>query len=243
MAFRIVPLRVGDVQGAAFPETGTPLVFFMFLILGRKDPILVDTGTPAAPEVLARQSVILRRPADEDPATQLAAHGVRVTDIRMIVQSHLHWDHAGGGGLFPDAEIVVQDAELRYAVHPTMGDRAIFDLVPGAVPAWLADIPRMRVVLGDADLGPDLRVLLTPGHTPGSQAVVVETARGRHVLTGDTVPSYRHWRGDGRGHIFGPNTDPESYQRSLARLDDLESDGAVMIPSHDPDLVTRGPFG
>jgi N-acyl homoserine lactone hydrolase len=124
-----------------------------------------------------------------------------------------------------------------------MGDRAIFDLVPGAVPAWLADIPRMTVVAGDARLGPDLRVLLTPGHTPGSQAVVVETGHGRHVLTGDTVPSYRHWTGDGAGHIFGPNTDLASYERSLARLEELEAEGAVLIPSHDPELVRRGPFG
>jgi glyoxylase-like metal-dependent hydrolase (beta-lactamase superfamily II) len=241
MALTIVPLRVGTVPGVTFAETGAPMAVLMFLVLGGPAPVVVDTGSPAPDVVLARQGVVLVRPPEEDPGAAVEAWGVRPADVKVVIQTHLHWDHCANGALFPDAEIVIQETELRYAVQPTMGDRATFDLVPGATPGWLADIPRMRVVDGDTRIDRGIRTLHLPGHTPGFQAVLVDTAKGQHLLAGDLVPSYSNWHGDAaRRHIYGPYTDLPALERSWARMDEL---GAVVIPSHDDEAVARGPFG
>lgn len=80
-----------------------------------------------------------------------------------------------------------------------------------------------------------------PGHTPGSQGVVVEAATKRYLLAGDCIDLYENWAGDDEAeHIpSGFFTDIVAYEHSLKRIEEL---GCEVIPSHDPLVVQRREF-
>jgi N-acyl homoserine lactone hydrolase len=238
VSLSITPLLIGSMPGEAVPPTCTDLTFLMYVITGGPHPIVVDSATPDAATVLRRKHGVLIRPVEQEPAAALAAAGVDPADVRQVVYTHLHWDHCGNGELFPNAEFVVQREELRYAIAPREGDdRLFYDLIGEGPPTWLAQIERIVTVDGDARVADGVRVVALPGHTPGSQGIVVDTARGRGLIAGDTVPTYHHWQGRVPNAV---HTDPAVYERTFRRMEELD---CHVIPSHDPLVMQRGPFG
>jgi glyoxylase-like metal-dependent hydrolase (beta-lactamase superfamily II) len=218
------------------PLTGQPLPFFVFVIEGPGGPVVVDTGAPGAAEVLHRQGLDVSRPPEQEPEAALARAGVDAAQVERVVLTHLHWDHCGNGDLFPQAEFFVQRSELQYAVAPAPADRGVYDAAGLGRPLWLDIFERMAVVEGDHHLAPGLDLLHVPGHTPGSQAVLVDGEDGQVLVAGDTVPTYAHWRGDAhRRHLLNDvQTDAEAFERSLDRIDRL---GCEVLPSHDLDIL------
>lgn len=110
-------------------------------------------------------------------------------------------------------------------------------------PPWVPVEDRIDVVDGDADVAPGLSVVWLPGHTPGSQGVLVDTgAGGRFLIAGDCVNLYRNWEGDGTlRHIVGGSLmNLRDHLRSFTRIEGLD---AEVIPSHDPLVLERGVFG
>jgi N-acyl homoserine lactone hydrolase len=85
-------------------------------------------------------------------------------------------------------------------------------------------------------------VVSLPGHTPGSQGVLVETDAGPFLLAGDTVDTYENWEGNSQvEHIpSGIHTDLFQYFDSFRKIEHL---GCEVIPSHDAAVLERGPFG
>ena len=85
---------------------------------------------------------------------------------------------------------------------------------------------------------PGIRVVHLPGHTPGSQAVVVETSEGPLVIAGDAVPLYENWEGDEiLEHIpSGIYSKLEDYYHSVKRLKSLE---ARILPGHDDKVFSE----
>lgn len=161
--------------------------------------VMVDTGPPAEahsqhwhpynnPKISDRQQV---------PAA-LAQHGVRPEDIRLLILTHLHWDHAGNMGLFPNADFVVSHDELAYAIDPLPMHYIAYESPQiGLTPAFLTVMPRIRTIsMREQELLPGLLVLPTPGHTPGCISLVVTTTDGPYVITGDAVGCYKNFEGD-----------------------------------------------
>ncbi|GAB3331922.1 hypothetical protein GCM10027452_05200 [Micromonospora halotolerans] len=98
-----------------------------------------------------------------------------------MVLTHLHNDHIGWAGpLFPNADHLVQRAELAALklFHPELPARLLGPLRAAG---------QLRVVDGDTDLTPGVRVLSTPGHTPGHQSVLVDDGADRLLVTGDLL--------------------------------------------------------
>ncbi len=151
---------------------------------------------------------------------RLAAVGVRPDDIAIVVNSHLHFDHAGNNGAFPKATFVVQADHLAYAKG-----RSNF---PGVY--W--DIPELTYVptAGRSRVARGVEVVATPGHAPGHQSLIVELAdSGRVVLTGDA--SYIRENLE-RGEI--PAVDPAAAKDSLALIRSLVHDDLSRVfTSHD----------
>ena len=129
--------------------------------------VLVDTGmTQLHPLVDDMNPRILPVAKHElDPAT-----------IDMVVNTHLHFDHCGGNHLYAGIPIYVQSQELDDAL--TLDDYTIRD--------WV-DAPGLQYmpVAGEVELLPGVRLVPGPGHTRGSQMVVVETADRPVVIAGD----------------------------------------------------------
>ena len=151
--------------------------------------VLVDTGmTEPHPAV-----------ADMDPRLRpLSEQDFDLAGIDMVVNTHLHFDHCGGNRLFAGTPIYVQRKELADA--RTEEDYTI--------PEWV-DPPGVVYVqvVGELELLPGVRLVPAPGHTRGSQVVVVETGEHPTVLVGDTAVFH--------GDLDEPQTEGQKLVRSL----------------------------
>jgi metal-dependent hydrolase (beta-lactamase superfamily II) len=98
-------------------------------------------------------------------------------DIDIILYTHLHLDHCSSSSLFKNARHIVQEDELKAAFnkHP-MFKRFFYR------PELIKDV-KFETVRGDKKIVEGVSVMLTPGHTPGSQSVVLETAKGKAGIT------------------------------------------------------------
>jgi len=164
--------------------------------------------------------MVITMTAEDAIVSRLAALGVKPDDVTVIVNSHLHFDHAGNNRAFPNATFIVQGEHLAYAKG-----RPNF-------PAIYWDDPALRYMSasGRARVAAGIEVVPTPGHAPGHQSLVVDLAEtGRVVLCGDAAFTRANLE---RGEIPGqhPAAGAESLAliRSLVR-DDLER----AFPSHD----------
>jgi N-acyl homoserine lactone hydrolase len=159
------------------------------------------------------------------------ADQVDLTTLTKVVLTHLHFDHAGALALIPtDVPVVVQRAEWAGG-HDDAAIRRNF-YVPAA---YAGSYRRVELVDGDHDLLGDgsVRLLLTPGHTPGHQSVQV----GDVVVGGDVV-HFAPALDDHRFPIFGD--DLETQGRSAQRLAALRDAGHTVLPGHDPDVLRPG---
>jgi N-acyl homoserine lactone hydrolase len=164
-------------------------------------------------------------------AAQLGELGVGPPEVTHIVQTHLHIDHTGALGHFPEAAVVVHRRELEAA-------RAAADpLATGYVRADY-DRPEIRwqTVDGDTDLLGDgvVRLLETPGHAAGHMSVLIQLAgTGPILLTADACDSRAQW--EGRDHVRALHS-REQAASSLERLHRLAEDtGALLVFGHDPE--------
>jgi len=194
-----------------------------FLVETAAERILIDTGLhPDGPAELGP----FRLERELSIADQ-----VDLTTLTKVVLTHLHFDHAGALSLVPaGVPLVVQRAEWA-AGHDDAAVRRNFYL-----PDDYAGSERtVELVDGDHDLLGDgrVRLLLTPGHTPGHQSVQI----GDLVLGADVV----HFASGLDDHRFPAFGDDHSAQaRSAERLRALRDAGRTVLPGHDPDVLRPG---
>lgn len=169
--------------------------------------------------------------------SRLAAIGVTPGDVAFVVLSHLHSDHAGGICLFPEAEFIVQRAELETAVDE--GSRSCYpeSYRTPRLDGTLAECVRsVRLVDGDTDLLGDGRVMVisTPGHSPGHQSMVVRLNRMGDVLIAADAGCDRDQVND--SVVTDGDWCPAMVRRSMKRLREMRECCALTIYGHDPDL-------
>lgn len=145
-------------------------------------------------------------------AAALGALNVKPEEIRYVAVSHVHPDHVGNVGEFPDATLIIQKAEHEYGLKLPLNP---FN-------------PKNKLLLleGDKDLFGDgsLTILSTPGHTPGHQSLLVHLAKtGDVVLSGDVVHFQSNW--DNR-RVPGFNYDKA---QSIASMDKI---AAILAEKH-----------
>ncbi|MBO0848776.1 MAG: N-acyl homoserine lactonase family protein [Pseudonocardia sp.] len=250
MGLTIHALPAGVIRGFPKPaityhrgwheQIDTPQI--IFVILGGEHPVVVDTGTPPPEFVRRHHGYDFHRPEHHEPAKVLAGIGVEPGDVHTVINTHLHWDHCGSNDLFTKARFFIQREELHYAVDPAEPNRVAFERVDGLTPPWMPVLGRIETVTGEAEVEPGITVVPLPGHTPGSQGVLVRTDAGPFLLAGDCIDTYENWRGDGTlEHIpSGSFTNLVDYMDSFRRMEAL---GAEVIPSHDPLVLERKVFG
>lgn len=204
----------------------------IWVITGGDSPVVVDTGSGTPDWVSRHHRPFTRTPAQE-PGAALAAAGVDPASVRLVVLSHLHYDHCHNNDLFPNARFVVQREEVRYAVAPHPVHAEVYEApARGFTPPWLATMDRTDVIEGDALLAAGVRVTPVPGHSPGMMATIVETAAGPYAVASDFCSLYENWRG------FGPHrripsrvyVNLDDYYRSFAKLAAITDD---VLPGHD----------
>src|SRR5438552_1447907 len=163
------------------------LDYFVWLIRGGGRDILVDTGFNAA-EAKARN-----RKLTLNPVEALARFGVKASDIRDVVVTHLQYDHAGNLDLFPNARFHLQDREMSYATgrcmcHGVLRQPFSVEHVTQMVRHVFSE--RVTFHSGDVGVAPGVTLHRVGGHSDGLQVVRVETARGPVVLASDAAHYY-----------------------------------------------------
>jgi N-acyl homoserine lactone hydrolase len=138
----------------------------------RAGAILVDTGVGWGNDRLIHEWKVVNRHA----ADAMAEHDLSPADVKIVINSHLHFDHCGQNAVFKRAPFYVQRRELERARRS--GDAAEWFDFAGA---------RFELVDGDAEIAEGVRVVATPGHTSGHQSVFVDTADGAAVMIGDAA--------------------------------------------------------
>lgn len=208
----VIPLHLADVT---FPDThplsGQTGEVFAFALRHQTGLLLYETGIGRGNEDLDTYYQIVHRSIE----AELEAHGHRVDDVRLVVNSHLHFDHCGNNMRFPGVPIYVQAAEYEAARRPDY-----------TVPEWVdfegADY---AIVEGDTQVASGVRVMPTPGHTPGHQSLIIDTREGTVALAGQAIYSmaeYAHIRTTGVALEGDPPPDPAGFLASVARLLELE---------------------
>lgn len=212
-----------------------PMDYFIWLVRSEERTVLVDTGFDH-PVAAARKRTMLQHPVDA-----LRALGVDPAGIADVVITHLHYDHAGNLGAFPNAVFHLQDAEMSYATGRCMCERSLrraFEVEDVVTMVRRLYDGRVRFHAGDAALAPGLSVHLVPGHSKGLQAVRADTARGAVVLASDASHFYANMEA---GNPFPILVDLDALTQSWRRLSELADSSDHIVPGHDPLVRTRYP--
>ena len=175
----------------------------------RAGAILVDTGVGWPTELVPEWKVVNRHAADA-----LAEHDLSPADVRIVINSHLHFDHCGQNAVFKHAPFYIQRSELARARLSETVAAQWFDFA-GA---------RFELVDGDAQIADGVRVVATPGHTVGHQSVIVDTPDGGSVMIGDaayTSDIYRNVDDADLKTWDGQYSDREAWSQSLHRLHEM----------------------
>ncbi|MBN1533342.1 MAG: N-acyl homoserine lactonase family protein [Spirochaetes bacterium] len=155
-----------------------------FLLQNGSRNVLVDTGISDGFIVDGKAWGALPAEGGARFVTEaLKKEGLEPGDIDTVLLTHLHNDHAGNVHLFKKARIIFQEEEWNNFMKPIPQQlpRGDYDFSIAGVLKELTTV----MVKGDTGIDAGLRVMKIPGHSRGSQAVVVNTERGRVVLIGD----------------------------------------------------------
>ncbi len=207
--FKIIPVRLGHSENdASFTVAKKPIGSKIYhfghgcIVLKNNETgevSLVDTSMAHWTEAEAND-LPYRSNVEKGPtlAEGLATVGVKPEDVKKIFITHLHQDHCWNLGIFPkNTPIYVQRKELTHAVAPYPPERKSYSLIdrPGC-PCWATFIPQFVVVDGDYEVEPGLKILFTPGHTCGSQSVLVDTEKGQYICVGDLYYTEENYESD-----------------------------------------------
>jgi len=160
-----------------------------FLILG-DDPILVDTGFRSN-EIMATLGMRGLQNRDQQIESQLGQHGLKLRDVRYILHTHLHIDHAGCDDKFPmSTTVVVNRRELEYSVsgimhpqYPAPDIKHLIDRLHTPQALRFLDLEAS----GGEGIVPGVTCYAAGAHTEGSMNVVVETSDGIATICGDVL--------------------------------------------------------
>jgi len=210
----------------------------MWYISGTEGNIVVDLGPPDPQQVLAARGFSMQRIPEQQPAAALRRAGVKAEDVKTVVMTHLHWDHAWGFDLFENARFVIQKREAEYAVAPLPCHRALYHEESIGKPQFVDYLERVSIIDGDGTIAPGVDAIFLPGHTPGFQGVAVETGKGCHLIAGDAVGLYECME----TIPYTPSglyNDLAEYYRSLDRIHRMAD---VVLPGHDMRVFEKAAY-
>lgn len=205
-----------------------PSIAWLLMDRTKKQTVLVDAGPCAKYEWGVRYHNGFFRNSNQNLREQLKVYNLSPEDIDCVILTHLHWDHAYGVLELPNAQVILQKEELRYAIDPLEKDRVVYEVsIKDRLPFFFQFYHRMKTVEGDFELFDGLWLVTLPGHTPGSQGVLVETINGKFLIAGDIIGRKENWE---RKLLSGIAHNKEDYLKSFEKIESLS---AQVLPSHD----------
>jgi N-acyl homoserine lactone hydrolase len=220
-----------------------------WLIKRRSEWLLWDTGVPESalndPKGWSTLPNLIVYHLDKTLSDQLATIGLKPNDITYVALSHTHGDHIGNVSLFPNSTVLMQRAEYAWISSPDGPNDNVNQLK--ALARKLLGTPKhLKLLDGDTDVFGDGGVTLvsTPGHTPGSQSLLVHLKNsGFIILSGDVVHLEENFEKD---MVPSLNTNKAASIASMERIkrmiatykarffinhDKAESDALRLLPA------------
>ena len=173
----------------------------------------------------------------------LSTAGIKPSEIDIVINTHLHFDHAGGNTImgkdgryipaFPNARYIIQKDEWNDAINTNEKTRASYrgdDFIP------LKEAGVLELIDGDAVIEEGISVLKTPGHNRNHQCVLIESEDKKAVYLGDLVPTASHIP---LPYIMGYDLFPlETLENKKRILNKAADEGWLLIFEHDPKIKT-----
>lgn len=209
-----------------------PMDYFVWVLRRGSEVILVDTGYDQ------QEANSRTRPIRMDPRDALDPFGISPEQIDHVIVTHMHYDHAGGLHLFPNAHLHLQTAEMAFATGPCMCHEAT--RMPFTASHVCEAIQRLyggklTFYDGDAEITGGVTVHCVGGHSKGLQIVRVRTQTGWLVLASDAAHYYENFI---LRKVFPIVVDVPAMLDGFLLLEELASKRELIVPGHDP-LVTQ----
>ena len=228
---------VADLVAGAEPERKLDLAMMIWLVRGNGRNILVDSGFYHEHFFKEWQVKDFTKPSET-----LKRVGLKAEDITDVVITHMHWDHADGMDLFPNARIWIQRDEMQYYAgeawqstdtHGGIDEEDVLTLVK------LNTQGRVGLVNGDAqEIIPGVICYTGGKHTHESQYVGVQTNAGTVVLASDNMYLYENLE---RHVPIAATVDAASNLRAQDRMKQIASRPGFIVPGHDPAVFAKFP--
>ncbi|NLL52072.1 MAG: N-acyl homoserine lactonase family protein [Peptococcaceae bacterium] len=235
--YKIKPLHLGDITrpkaNMIYGYKGTEVQDFPLIAyyLEGEHKILVDTGGSHPESTQGKNAAPYKRSPEQELDVALQKIGVDPADIDYVIFTHLHWDHAANNHFFPKAKLLCQKKEFESLNDPNYSNKGY----------EMENIMQYKYELldGDVQVVDGISVVLTPGHTPGMQSVVVDTEIGKVICTGDLVTlreslTYNPPRFNA---LLYDDSARDEMQESLNKILAISRN---VLPGHDPEVFTPG---
>jgi glyoxylase-like metal-dependent hydrolase (beta-lactamase superfamily II) len=245
--FGVVPKPLWEKRIAPDERNRIPLGMRCLLIEHDGGLVLIDTGAGNKENAKFHDIYGLENSGalnDEGVARTsledaIIAAGHRVADVKLVINTHLHFDHGGGDtyvdaagvvrASFPNARYVVQKGEHHWAMHTNERTAASY-----FERNWepIREAGRFELIEGEREIVPGISVIMTPGHVPFHQSVLIDGGNEIACFLGDVCPTSAHlplpW-------IMGYDVEPlVTMESKRALLKRAESEKWLVVFEHDP---------
>jgi glyoxylase-like metal-dependent hydrolase (beta-lactamase superfamily II) len=235
--FGVVPKPLWEQKSPPDSRNRIRLAANSLLVRTKNKNILIETGngTKWAPRLRDIYGI-----QEGDPLIDNLARSVRPDQIDLVINTHLHFDHAGGNTklvndqavpTFPSAQYIVQAAEIAHAADPTERDRASYfeeNFLP------MQQSGQWQAIAGDTEIVPGISAFLIPGHNANIQAIKL-TGGGKTIFfVADLIPTRHHislpW-------IMAYDLYPlQTLETKRKWIQTIVQENWIVVFGHDPDV-------
>lgn len=235
--FGVVPRALWEKERRPDKDNRVLLGLNPLLVRTETENILVETGIGEKGDERFKSIYCVDK--NETLSGSLRALGLTESDITIVINTHLHFDHAGGNTAvidgavtpaFPNARYFVQRGEWDAATKPNERTRASYreeDFAP------VMEAGQMNLIEGDGEITKGVSVFRAPGHNKDIQLVRVESAGAKALFLSDTVPTTSHLK---LPYIMGYDLFPmETLKIKKELLKRASDEGWLLVFCHDPE--------
>lgn len=249
--FGVVPKPLWSKRATPDAKNRIPLAMRCVLVEHPEGLVLIDTGLGNKEDEKFHQIYGVSNagnPTQLEDAIREAGH--EPDDVSLVINTHLHFDHAGGNTVtsrksqdgepetgdlrlaFPEAFYVVQKRELDFARHTNERTRASY-LPHNFEP--VAEASRWKLLDGPGEIVPGISAIMTPGHVPWHQSIVIRNGGETAVFLGDIIPTAAHLP---LPYIMGYDLEPlRTLETKRSLLADAVNGRWRFIFEHDPEVA------